>query len=96
VIEAIVRSFGLDALAPLALGEGSGMFRPEVVLSWKAGSIHIFGELSRISGRVLCPEWHVGIRPFGGRAPVGAVHERQRLIFGRKATSHGPVGGLSS
>ena len=95
-MEAVVRSFGLDALGSLTQGEGSGMFRPEVVLSWKAGSIHIFGELCRISGPVCAQDGTSWMRPFGGRASAGAVHERRPLIFGRKATSHGPVWGLSS
>jgi hypothetical protein len=35
------------------------MFRPEVVLSWKTGLIHIFGKFSRISGPVKCPGWRL-------------------------------------
>ena len=31
------------------------MFRPEVVLSWKDGSNHLFYGLSRISGPLSCP-----------------------------------------
>ena len=52
-MEAVVRTFGLDALGPLTPVEGSRMFPPEVVLSRKIGSIHIFGELSRITGRIF-------------------------------------------
>ena len=54
-----MRTFGLDALGPLTPVEGSRMFPPEVVLSRKIGSIHIFGELSRITGRILFSGWHV-------------------------------------
>ena len=39
------------------------MFRPEVVLSGKAGSNHIFGDSYRISGAVSCPGWHVNGDP---------------------------------
>ena len=95
-MEAVVRSFGLDALEPLTLDEGSGMFRPEVVLSWKSGSNHIFGELSRISIPNLCPGWHV-IGSFGPENGRQCAHPQGRpVIFGTKATSHGPIPVFSS
>jgi len=95
-MEAVVRSLGLDALGPFTLEEGSGMFRPEVVLSWKVGSNHVFGQLSRISRPFLCPGWHV----IGSSVPENgrqcALHEGRPPIFGRKATRHGPIRVLSS
>ena len=52
---AAARSFGRDALEPLTREEEVGMFRPEVVLSGKGGSNHIFGELSRITAAGFVP-----------------------------------------
>ena len=95
-MEAVVGAFGLDVLGPLTSEEGSGMFRSEVVLSGKAGSNHIFGELSRISGPLSCPGWHdARIRLFSGRASEGA-YEPRPMIFGRQVRWHRPVRGLGS
>jgi hypothetical protein len=64
-------ALGLHALGLVIKEEGSRMLRPEVVLSRKAGSNHIFGDLYRISRVVSCPGWHVtGIRRLSARGPV--------------------------
>ena len=88
-------SFGLDALGPLTSEEGSGMFRPEVVLSRKGGSNHIFRDLSRISGPVSCPLDGMS------RGAVGSLCGRTRrrrlrprpLIFGCERTNRRPLRG---
>jgi hypothetical protein len=56
--EAVVDLFGPDVQGPLILEAGSGLFRPEVVLSRKAGSNPISGERSRISGVFSCSGRH--------------------------------------
>ena len=73
------------------------MFRPEVVLSRKAGSISYLWRVIPDLGTNFVPRMaRQRDRPvLGGRAS-GAVQQRRPLIFGREATSHGPVRVLRS
>jgi hypothetical protein len=69
------------------------MFRPEVVLSWKARSIHIFRDLSRNSAPETVER---GMSCALGGGHQTEVRERRPLILGRKATSGRPLWGFSS
>ncbi len=94
--QAVAGSFGLDDPGSLTSKEGSGMFRPEVVLSWKAGLIHIFRSLSRISVAGNCPGWHFGFFVCSGGERPRVIHEHPALIFVLETTCRRPVWGFSS
>jgi hypothetical protein len=95
-MEAAAKSFGLDALGSSSRQQEVGNFRPEVVLSGKGESNHIFGDLYRTSNAALCAEWHVtGMLRCRARRPAPAVGKRW-VIFGRTMTNSGPVWGPGS
>jgi hypothetical protein len=76
-------AFGLHCIGSVTKEEGTRMLRPDVVLSRKAGSNHIFGDLYRISQVSSCPGWReTGVRHYSGRGPVrpsvNTAHELRR------------------
>jgi hypothetical protein len=92
-----VRSFGPDGARPSSSIAGSGLFRPEVVLSWIAGSHPITGERSRVSGPFSCPEWPVnGHGQFSARELKAAIFRTWTLFFGCDRISRRPLRGRPS